>query len=55
MAINVSVRHNGVFDPILLPSGIPFQCHEEVCIYLQPMIPPKRFDISLLLGDAQKA
>ena len=23
----------------------PFKCHEEV-LYLQPMIPPKRFDIS---------
>ena len=31
-------------DPMLLPSGNPFKCHEEV-LYLQPMIPPKRFDI----------
>ena len=51
-AINVSsVQHNGVgfspyyiVDPMLLPSGNPFKCHEEV-LYLQPMIPPKRFDI----------
>ena len=33
-------------DPMLLPSGNSFKCHEEV-LYLQPMIPPKRFDISL--------
>ena len=55
MAINVSVQHNGGFlpdiilyytvDPMLLPSGNPFKCHEEVS-YLQPMIPPKRFDVS---------
>ena len=52
MAISVSVQHNGGFlprhytvDPImLLPSGNPFKCHEEV-LYLQPMIPPKPFDI----------
>ena len=29
---------------MLLPSGNPFKCHEEV-LYSQPMIPPKRFDI----------
>ena len=29
---------------MLLPSGNPFKCHEEV-LSLQPMIPPKRFDI----------
>ena len=34
MAINV----------MLLSSGNPFKCHEEV-LYLQPLIPPKRFDI----------
>ena len=52
MAINVSVQNNGgllpdihyTVDPMLLPSGNPFKCHEEV-LYLQPMIPPKRFDI----------
>ena len=52
MAINVSVQYNGgllpdmyyTVDPMLLPSRNPFKCHEEV-LYLQPMIPPKRFDI----------
>ena len=29
---------------MLLPSGNPFKCLEEV-LSLQPMIPPKRFDI----------
>ena len=39
---------------MLLPSGNPIKCHEEV-LSLQPMIPPKRFDIFLpCLGDAQK-
>ena len=32
---------------MLLPSGNPFKCHEEV-LYLQPMIPPKRLDIFFL-------
>ena len=32
-------------DPMLFPSGNPFKCHKEV-LYLQPLIPPKRFDIS---------
>ena len=50
---NISVQHNGGFLPgiILLTqcyyhnaSGNPFKCHEEV-LYLQSMIPPKRFDI----------
>ena len=31
-------------DPMLFPSGNPFICHEEI-LYLQPLIPPKRFDI----------
>ena len=53
MAINVSVQHNVGFLPGIilltqcyyLPLGNnPFKCHEEV-LYLQPMIPPKRFDI----------
>ena len=39
----VSPRLNTV-DPMLLPSGNPFKCHEEV-LSSQPMIPPKRFDI----------
>ena len=52
-AINVvSVQHDGGFllGIILLTQcyyhrgGNPFKCHEEV-LYLQPMIPPKRFDI----------
>ena len=30
---------------MLLPSGNPFECHEEV-LYLRPLIPPQRFDIS---------
>ena len=60
MAINISVQYNGGFlsdiilDPKLLPSGNSIKCHEEV-LSLQPMIPPKRFDIfSPYLGDAQK-
>ena len=31
-------------DPMLSASGNLFECHEEV-LYLQPLIPPKRFDI----------
>ena len=57
MAINVSVQHNGGFLPdiilltqFLLPSGNPFKCHEEV-LYLQPLIPPKRFDIFFALTE----
>ena len=46
MAINVvvSVQYNGglLLDIILLNRN-PFKCHEDV-LYLQPMIPPKRFD-----------
>ena len=40
---------------MLPPSGNLFKCHEEV-LYLQPLIPPKRFDwhFSPWLGDAQK-
>ena len=51
MAINVSVQHNGgllpdiiLLDHMLFPSGNPFKCHEEA-LYLQPLIPPKRFDV----------
>ena len=52
MATNVSVRYNGGLLPdiilltqsMLFPSGNLFKCHEEV-LYLQPLIPPKRFDI----------
>ena len=34
-----------IVDPMLLPSGNPFKCHEAEVWSLQPMIPPKRFDI----------
>ena len=50
MAINVNVQYNGGFSPTLycgpnvICIGEPVQCHEEV-LYLQPLIPPKRFDI----------
>ena len=53
MAINVNVQYNGGFlpdiilqtvDPMLSASGNLFKRHEEV-LYLQPLIPPKRFDI----------
>ena len=52
MAINVNVQYNGGFLPdiILLTrcylhrSGNLLKCHEKV-LYLQPLIPPKRFDI----------
>ena len=64
MAINVSVQHNGGFLPgfILLTRCYYHRgtrlnkCHEEV-LYLQPMIPPKRFDNfppDWGSGDAQK-
>ena len=48
---DVSVHYNGgllpdiiilFVDPMLLPLGNPFRCHEEV-LYSQPMIPPKTF------------
>ena len=53
MAINVSVQYNErwasprhyTVDPMLFSSGNPFKCHEEVFLYLQPLIPPKRFDV----------
>ena len=55
MAINVSVQYNngGLLPDIIIlltqcyfhRSGKnPFICHQEV-LYLQPLIPPKRFDI----------
>ena len=48
MAINVSVQYNGGLLPdiiiLIFPSLNPFKCHEAV-LYLQPFIPPKRFDI----------
>ena len=45
MAINVSVQYNGgllsdiilfTVDPMLLPWGNPFKCHDEEVLYLQP-------------------
>ena len=47
MAINVSVQYNGGLLPdIILLTQCYFhrECHEEV-LYLQPLIPPKRFDM----------
>ena len=49
MAVNVNVQYNGGLLPdiILLTQCYLqnlFKCHEEV-LYLQPLIPPKRFDI----------
>ena len=42
---NVNIKQKQhAFDPLLLPSGNPFKCHEKV-LHLQPMVPPKRFDI----------
>ena len=50
MAINVSVQYNGELLPdiTLLTQCYfrnSFKCHEEV-LYLQPLISPKRSDIS---------
>ena len=60
MAINVSIQYNSGFLPgiILLTQcyyhrGTRFKCHEDV-LYLQPMIPPKRFDIFPPDWNAQK-
>ena len=56
MAFNVSAQHNRGFspgiivDPMLLPWGNPFEYDGEV-LYLQPMIPPKRFDIFFPLTE----
>ena len=41
-----------IVDLMLLPSGNPFKCHEEV-LYLQPMIPPQRFDIVFPLTEGR--
>ena len=38
---------------MLLPSGNPFKCHEEV-LYFQLLIPPKRFDFSPLTGGCSE-
>ena len=52
MAINVSVQYNGGLLPdiILLTQcyyhrGTRLNAMNEEVLYLQPMIPPKRFDI----------
>ena len=51
MAINGIVQYNDVspryyaVDPMILPSGNPFKCHEEV-LALQPMFPRICFDSS---------
>ena len=52
MAINVNIQYYGgllpdiiyTVDSMLFASANPFKCHEEV-LHLQPLIPPKRFDI----------
>ena len=49
----VSLHGDYTVDPMLLPSGNPFKCHEDV-LSLQPMILPKRFDIFPPVWDAQK-
>ena len=62
MAINVSVQYNGGLLPgiILLTQqcyyhrGTRLNAIKSFFLYLQSMIPPKRFDISPLTGDAQK-
>ena len=59
MAITVSVEHISpryyTVEPMLLliPSGNPFKYHNEV-LYLQPMIPPKRFVIFPLTGGCSE-
>ena len=47
MAIYVNVQYNGGLLPdviLLTQRYFPFKCQEEV-LYLQPLIPPKRFGI----------
>ena len=53
--VPANVQYNGgllpdiiLLTPMLFPSGNSFKCHEEV-LYLQPLIPAKRFDIFSLL------
>ena len=42
---NTEINRHHTVDPMMLSaSGNLFKCHEEV-LYLQPLIPPKRFDI----------
>ena len=67
MAINVSVQYNGEFLPDIIPYysvdpiyatniGEPFKPHEEILSLLQPMFPPKHFELSPLFYwvDVQK-
>ena len=42
--IHLSIQHLPEIILLISASGNLFECHEEV-LYLQPMIPPKRFDI----------
>ena len=51
MHSDFSLNNNNVLPDIILLTQCyfhrgtnPFKCHEEV-LYLQPLIPPKRFDI----------
>ena len=49
MVVTLGQRYNVREKPTVIlytyiPSANPFKCHEEV-LSLQPMIPPKRFDI----------
>ena len=61
MAINVNVQYNGGLLPdimlltqlMLSVSGNLIKCHEEV-LYLQPLIPPKRFDIFDIFSANEK-
>ena len=56
MAINVSVQYNvGLLPDIILLTQCYFHrgtfiCHEEV-LYLQRLVPPKRFDIFFPLTE----
>ena len=34
-----------VVEPMLLPSGNPIECHDDEVLFLQQIIPPKRFGI----------
>ena len=43
-SITVGFSRHYTVDPMLSASGNLFKCHEEI-LYLQLLIPPKRFDI----------
>ena len=54
MAINVNVQYNVGFSPTLYccPNVI---CIGEEVLYLQPLVPPKRFDIfSPITGECSE-